>query len=166
MTCCITQSFSSDCLPHGTLYTRVNVWAISFTFNITHSIFDSFGFGFSQWNFRGTNPVWSFAARDRYFGDNGIGSWDWTHSYRIQFISRIGSCNICAFIAYLWCRNWLGVVKSCLKKSKPPFWQDSSEDLDIFTRLSVAHKQTGDCNCFPNCLFEQWLTQLVLGLCL
>lgn len=42
----------------------------------------------------------------------------------------------------------------------------NKEDLDIFKRLSVAHEQTGDCNCFPNCLFEQWLTQLVLGLCL
>lgn len=35
-----------------------------------------------------------------------------------------------------------------------------------FAQLSVTHEQAGGCNCFPNCLFEQWLTQLVLGLCL
>lgn len=35
----------------------------------------------------------------------------------------------------------------------------------IFKQLSVSYEQTGDYNCFPNCLFEQWPTQLVLRLC-
>lgn len=45
------------------------------------------------------------------------------------------------------------------------FKKGSSEDLDIFRLLSGACEQTEDCNCFPNCLFERRLTQLVWGLC-
>lgn len=45
------------------------------------------------------------------------------------------------------------------------FKKGSSEDLDIFRRLSGAREQTENCNCFPNCLFERRLTQLVWGLC-
>lgn len=45
------------------------------------------------------------------------------------------------------------------------FKKGSSEDFDTFRRLSGAREQTENCNCFPNCLFERRLTQLVWGLC-
>lgn len=44
------------------------------------------------------------------------------------------------------------------------FGKGSSEVSDVFAWLSGAREQTRDCNCFPNCLFERRLTQLVWGL--
>lgn len=92
-------------------YTRGNVWAVSFTFNINRFIFDSFGFGFRQWNFRGANPA---------FDQMQLAAVTLVIMGLVAFLqntvqSKIGF-NIDVFIAHLWCRNWLGVVKSCLKR--------------------------------------------------
>lgn len=77
--------------------------------------------------------------------------------------SGIGSCYIREFIGLPVTLKLIRCCEVMFEMSKVLFWRDSSE---MFMQLSVAHKQTGGCNCFPNCLFEQWLTQLVLGLCL
>lgn len=55
--------------------------------------------------------------------------------------------------------NWFDTGNSNLH------FGDLYKDLNIFTHLSVTHKQIIACNCFSNCLFKEWPAQLVLGLC-
>lgn len=116
------------------------------------------GFDFRRGNFRGTNPpfdgVQPGAATLVIMGlDGRIGfvpaESGWLKESPLEYPSAHRSPVMWGLIR---CRQVM-------------FKKGSSEDLNIFRRLSGAREQTEDCNCFPNCLFERRLTQLVWGLC-
>lgn len=93
VTHCTTQAFSVDCLLYATLlYKReclscfIHLQHQSLHFRLLLDLV------FRQWNFRGTNPLFDHMEPEgRNFGDNGIGSWDWLHFNRMQFIQRLNA---------------------------------------------------------------------------
>lgn len=84
MTRCIAQAFSVDCLLYATLLYKSE--CLSYFIHLQHQSlhFWLLWIWFQEVKLqRHKSGVWSYAARGRYFGDNGIGSWDWLHFYSL-----------------------------------------------------------------------------------